>query len=485
MKKMVKRLLISVLALVVVMGMSTSVFAYTALDDDGCYGDKDLAYQNQNDTSMNVIYSSAGMLRINDEGTTAVVSKDGKNVNVTATTASSKTWGKITKIAFIEQTATDEEKNAAPSPVFENSDYSADAVSRVMTFSIPVEEVGKKIPVCRYTSSQDGTGKWEDFSAQPYYIVLHTDDLYQQLQAAYAAATDDVVKGNIQKAIDNAGYQVEKNNTMFKPEAAAIVKEGTSNILKLTMGSTSLTKVFMGPASEANDENAIDIDISDGAKGYVDIPFKSFNEPFVLAFKGSSSWSNRPVVIDPQSRKVTFLRSMTDAVISEIPAQSFTGDAIEPELTITYKDGKNIDTLTKDEDYELVYDGNVNAGTATVTVIGKGKYFGENTAEFTINPAAQKLTVSKAAKSVKAKALKKKAVFTSKVVVRGAKTKVTYVKVTKGSSKKLTINKKTGKIKVAKKTKKGTYKIKVKVTAAKTKNYKAASITKVIKVVVK
>jgi len=120
-----------------------------------------------------------------------------------------------------------------------------------------------------------------------------------------------------------------------------------------------------------------------------------------------------------------------------------------------------------------------------VTVIGKGKYFGENTAEFTINPAAQKLTVSKAAKSVKANALKKKAVFTSKVVVRGAKTKVTYAKVAKGSSKKLTIDKKSGKIKVAKKTKKGTYKIKVKVTAAKAKNYKAASITKVIKVVVK
>ena len=49
----------------------------------------------------------------------------------------------------------------------------------------------------------------------------------------------------------------------------------------------------------------------------------------------------------------------------------------------------------------------------------------------------------------------------------------------------LSINKSTGKITVKKGTPKGTYKIKVKITAAKTTNYKAASKTVTIKVVVK
>lgn len=152
-----------------------------------------------------------------------------------------------------------------------------------------------------------------------------------------------------------------------------------------------------------------------------------------------------------------------------------------PKVTVKYGETE----LVKDQDYTVAYKNNKNAGKATVTLTGKGNYKGTKTVSFTIKPAAQKLVVSKAAKSVKAKALNKKAVSTSKVKVRDAKTKVTYVKVAKGSSKKLTINKKTGKIKVAKLTKKGTYKIKVKVKAAKSKNYKAASITKVIKVVVK
>ena len=172
---------------------------------------------------------------------------------------------------------------------------------------------------------------------------------------------------------------------------------------------------------------------------------------------------------------------MKNATIGTIAAKTFTGKAQKPAPKVTF----NGVTLKKDTDYKVAYKNNTNAGKATVTITGKGNFTGAKPATFVINPATQKLKVSAAAKTVKAKALKKKAQSTTKVAVSGAKGKVTYVKVAKGSSKKLTINKKTGKIKVAKKTKKGTYKIKVKVTAAKTKNYKAATVTKTIKVVVK
>lgn len=71
------------------------------------------------------------------------------------------------------------------------------------------------------------------------------------------------------------------------------------------------------------------------------------------------------------------------------------------------------------------------------------------------------------------------------MTVKKAQGKVTYAKVSKGSSKYLTISKSTGKITVKKKTPKGTYEIKVKVTAAGNSNYKKGSKTVTVKVKVK
>ena len=59
--------------------------------------------------------------------------------------------------------------------------------------------------------------------------------------------------------------------------------------------------------------------------------------------------------------------------------------------------------------------------------------------------------------------------------VKGAKTKVTYKRLSKGSSARLKINAKTGKIKVRRNTPKGAYRIRIKATAEKTPLYRAAS----------
>lgn len=57
-----------------------------------------------------------------------------------------------------------------------------------------------------------------------------------------------------------------------------------------------------------------------------------------------------------------------------------TGKAIKPSVTVRYS-GK---TLVAGTDYTVSYKGNVNAGTATVTVTGKGKYGGTLKRSFTI-----------------------------------------------------------------------------------------------------
>ena len=64
----------------------------------------------------------------------------------------------------------------------------------------------------------------------------------------------------------------------------------------------------------------------------------------------------------------------------EYTTVEYDGTAKEPAVTV--KDGSIV--LTKDVDYTVAYQNNVNVGTATVVVTGMGNYTGEKTATFTI-----------------------------------------------------------------------------------------------------
>lgn len=61
----------------------------------------------------------------------------------------------------------------------------------------------------------------------------------------------------------------------------------------------------------------------------------------------------------------------------------YTGKAIEPSITVKY----NGAVLALDTDYTLNYTDNTNAGTASLTVTGKGKFIGSKQIAFTINKA--------------------------------------------------------------------------------------------------
>jgi hypothetical protein len=66
-----------------------------------------------------------------------------------------------------------------------------------------------------------------------------------------------------------------------------------------------------------------------------------------------------------------------------VPAQTYTGEALQPAVTVS--DGSR--TLISGTDYTFTVSGdNVNAGTATVTVTGKGDYTGTASKPFTIQP---------------------------------------------------------------------------------------------------
>ena len=90
-------------------------------------------------------------------------------------------------------------------------------------------------------------------------------------------------------------------------------------------------------------------------------------------------------------------KDIAETTVASIPAKTYTGSALKPAPTV--KD--NGTKLVKGTDYTVSYKNNTKAGTATVTITGKGNYTGTKTATFKINPksiAASSVTVSSIAK---------------------------------------------------------------------------------------
>ena len=77
-------------------------------------------------------------------------------------------------------------------------------------------------------------------------------------------------------------------------------------------------------------------------------------------------------------------RAMSDTSVANVSSQTYTGNVISPLPTITY----NNKTLKKDTDYTLSYSNNINAGTATITITGKGNFTGTTSKTFSISARA-------------------------------------------------------------------------------------------------
>ena len=90
-------------------------------------------------------------------------------------------------------------------------------------------------------------------------------------------------------------------------------------------------------------------------------------------------------------------RAMSDTSVANISSQTYTGNVISPLPTITY----NNKTLKKDTDYTLSYSDNINVGTATITITGKGNFAGMTSTTFIITQkSAEKLNISEIANQI-------------------------------------------------------------------------------------
>lgn len=208
-------------------------------------------------------------------------------------------------------------------------------------------------------------------------------------------------------------------------------------------------------------------------KGYERYKTMVFN-PYYYTFK----LLNKSVTFTPTAKI-----DISKCTVSGIKSKTYNAKA--QTQTITVKDGSA--TLKSGTDYSVSYKNNKNAGTATVTITGKGNYTGSVNKTFKIAKAAQPMKVTANTKSFKAKTAKKAKVSIKKAItVKNNQGAISYTKVSKGTSKGLSITSK-GVISVKKGTyKKGsTLKINVKVTAKGNSNYKSGSKTVTVKIKVK
>ncbi|GEM_PF-3010189 len=301
-----------------------------------------------------------------------------------------------------------------------------------------------------------------DAEGHPKYDAITGSFVYEAAEAAVSFNSDTKMLEAVGTDITVADYvaQISKVNVAGKDYAAA--GRGSVKVINED-GSIDLSKTAAAEATE-------DVEITVTAAGY---PALTFTYPV----KAEEPADPQPA--DPQEEEQIDIA----AAQVTVPAVTYTGKALTPAATVKLN-GK---TLAKGTDFDAAYSNNTNAGTAKVTITGKGSYKGTKTASFTINKAAQKMAAKAAVKTVKAKKLKKKAQTVKKaIVVKNQKGVVSY-KVVKFKNKKakkaLKLNAKNGSIKVKKGTKKGTYRMTVAVTAKGDSNYKA--MTKKVNVTVR
>lgn len=147
----------------------------------------------------------------------------------------------------------------------------------------------------------------------------------------------------------------------------------------------------------------------------------------------------------------------------------YTARAQKPDFLVIH----NRLVLEPGVDFDISFSNNVHAGTATLTITGKGEYCGTKTGRFAIGKASQTLSVKVSSKTFYASKLKKKG--TSFSLGASSKTKKSY----RASSKMITVTS-TGKVYLKRGIKKGTYKVTV--TARSTSDYYGASKTVTVRV---
>ncbi|MBR3243101.1 MAG: hypothetical protein IKF90_10440, partial [Parasporobacterium sp.] len=186
------------------------------------------------------------------------------------------------------------------------------------------------------------------------------------------------------------------------------------------------------------------------------------------------------------TKKFKITRVNLSSAALEYTTKVYTGKAFKPQAKVRAKVNGKTAVLAISSDYSLSYKNNVNAGTATVTIKGKGNFKGTLTKNFSITKANNKIAkFTPQEKTLKYRNLQKGAQsFKISATDKFGGTKV-YSLSSVSKNRKFFQVSSAGKVTVRQGVPKGTYKLKVKIVVKGTKNYYRLEATKQIMITVR
>ena len=119
---------------------------------------------------------------------------------------------------------------------------------------------------------------------------------------------------------------------------------------------------------------------------------KTYSATATLTDTANTKWSDGTTEVKTISWKINAKNLSGNVTVSDVEDKTYTGSAITPEVEVN--DTARNTVLTKNTDYTISYKNNVNAGTATIIITGKGNYTGTVEKTFKINGDENPITVT-------------------------------------------------------------------------------------------
>lgn len=191
-------------------------------------------------------------------------------------------------------------------------------------------------------------------------------------------ATDDDHNAGMQESDGDISSQKTEEEAGNNTEIENGGSESAENNSEALKGDDSATET--GSVESENKENnsgALKDDNSNTEIVKV-VPGNTEDKQFLEDKNNNSIDSNRPV----NRGDVTTTREIKNAVLGELSEQIYTGESLEPELSVKY-DGV---LLVKGVDYKVSFTNNINSGIAYANVTGTGQYSGTASYAFAIQP---------------------------------------------------------------------------------------------------
>ena len=273
----------------------------------------------------------------------------------------------------------------------ENTDYTLAFTNNVNVGTATVTATG----IGNYSGTKTATYAIMKADITPTAPTAQTGLVYTtQPQALIAAGQAE--GGEMQYSLDNetwstnipTGTEAKEYTVYYKVVADANHNDVAAQSFKVTIEQATLTAATLTETNfiyNQQEQTALAAIVSAGAitvpdAGYEIADNKATNVGNYTAtltgkgnFKGSVTANWSIVAANANLFNIT------------LGTNEYTYDGTAKTPTVTVKDGEAV--LVEGTDYTVAYTANTNAGTATVTVTGKGNYSGTKTATFTIKTA--------------------------------------------------------------------------------------------------